>query len=468
MLIAGIASSIAAMYLTGYWLAGLSVAVLFFIWYILPAEEGPPILALALTYQWMQVTIGLFYSSLTGDMLQAFGTAWDRMMLIGLTCVALLALGARFGVYLAARRLPPPGDRPAMALPTQALLVAYVGSVIATGLFQELAWQFPALTQAILALNFSHLALVYLVLRRFSSPVFQWQWIAGVVLFEVAMGFTGYFAGFREPLIMAFIMLTEIFNRRDVRHWAMVSTVAVVLAVSSLVWISVRDEVRADLDAETVSSSRTERLDRMRDLSAGLFSQDWLDIRDTMAQMSDRLWAVHYPALALERVPSYVAHTEGQILGDALLHLVTPRLFFPNKGELASDSEMVRKYAGVRVAGWEEGTSIAFGYTAESYVDFGLPWMFLPVAIWGIFIGVAYRISLHVIQHRELAIALVTVVFWLALYLFERSWVKTLGTSITLLVYLGGLTYLVDRYLMGRRLRTMIDLVSSAAPQPSR
>jgi len=35
----------------------------------------------------------------------------------------------------------------------------------------------------------------------------------------------------------------------------------------------------------------------------------------------------------------------------------------------------------------------------------------------------------------------VTVVFWLTLYLFERSWAKTLGSTITMMVYLGGLTY---------------------------
>ena len=47
--------------------------------------------------------------------------------------------------------------------------------------------------------------------------------------------------------------------------------------------------------------------------------------------------------------------------------------------------------------------------------------------------------------------ALVTVVFWLSLYLFERSWVKMLGLSVTLIVYLGGATFLVDRFLLWRR-----------------
>ena len=147
------------------------------------------------------------------------------------------------------------------------------------------------------------------------------------------------------------------------------------------------------------------------------------------------------------------------------LHLLTPRLFFADKEVLASDSEMVLRYSGVlvagagwRAAGQEKDTNIAFGYAGESYVDFGLPLMFLPILVYGFLMGAVYRGLLAVIWHRELAIALVTVVFWLSLYLFERSWVKMLGLSVTLVLYLGGATLLLDRFLLWRR-RVRMGLV---------
>ena len=87
------------------------------------------------------------------------------------------------------------------------------------------------------------------------------------------------------------------------------------------------------------------------------------------------------------------------------------------------------------MAGAEQNTSVAFGYAAESYVDFGLPLMFLPVLLWGIILGVGYQALLRLIYHRELAVAVVTVIFWLSLHLFERSWTKTFGTFATLMVY---------------------------------
>ncbi len=40
-----------------------------------------------------------------------------------------------------------------------------------------------------------------------------------------------------------------------------------------------------------------------------------------------------------------------------------------------------------------------------------------------------------------------TVIFWMSLYAYNRSWAKMLGLSLTLIVYLGGVTFLIDRYL---------------------
>jgi hypothetical protein len=105
----------------------------------------------------------------------------------------------------------------------------------------------------------------------------------------------------------------------------------------------------------------------------------------------------------------------------------------------------VRKYAGVKVAGAEENTDIAFGYAAESYVDFGIPLMFLPVFIWALFMGVVYGSILRWYHYRDIAVSVATVICWLSLYLFERSWSKTIGLSLTLLIYVGGLTFLLDR-----------------------
>jgi len=169
------------------------------------------------------------------------------------------------------------------------------------------------------------------------------------------------------------------------------------------------------------------------------------------------MWPIYYPALAVSRVPSVLPHTNGAILSAALQHLTMPRVFFPDKGSLMSDSEMVRRYSGVMVAGAEAGTSIAFGYAAESYIDYGLPWMFLPVFLYGLLLGLAYQLVARLIRHRDLLVAYSTVTFWFALYLFERSWVMTLGETVGLLVYVGVPVVMLDRLLLDRQRRQAED-----------
>jgi len=439
---------------TGYWIAGLAVAVLFLIWALLSTAEGPPVLALALTYQWMQVTIGLFYSALTGEELEAmYQTDWQRMMLIGLGWLTCLAVAMSYGIVLMRRRITPAPDAPARAMSAKVLYVAYGASLLLTGVVQELAWKYPMFTQAILAITFTHLGLLFVLTRRFTRPRFEWEKLAMLMAIEVAVGFTGYFAGFREPIVMGAIAILEVFDRRDMRHWMFAGVLAVVLGLSSLIWMSVRGQLRQEIDDELLSNSRIERFDRARTLSTGLLTQAADDYREAATRLIDRLWAIKYPGMALDRVPSSIPHTGGDLMWEAVTHLVTPRFLYPDKPELISDSELVRQYAGAKVAGSESNTSIAFGYAAESYVDYGLPWMFVPVIVWGFLLGVTFQVWMSVIRHRELAVAVTTVMFWLALYLFERSWAKTLGSTVTLMVYLGGLVYLIDQWLLMRRIQ---------------
>jgi hypothetical protein len=76
--------------------------------------------------------------------------------------------------------------------------------------------------------------------------------------------------------------------------------------------------------------------------------------------------------------------------------------------------------------------------------------MFLPVFAFGLFIGAAYALFRALIWHRELFVAFATVAFWLSVYLFERSWATMLGSTMSLLIYLGPPVVLLDRFLLVR------------------
>jgi hypothetical protein len=159
------------------------------------------------------------------------------------------------------------------------------------------------------------------------------------------------------------------------------------------------------------------------------------------------MWDIYYPALALARVPKVLPHTDGAMMTTALQHVLTPRILVPDKQDVESDSLQVRRFAGLWVAGPEQNTTISFGYPIQSYIDYGIPGMFVPVFLFAVFMGAAYRCLLRILVHREISVAVVTVIFWMSLYAANKSWAKMIGLALTMLVYLGGFTYLIDRYL---------------------
>ena len=81
---------------------------------------------------------------------------------------------------------------------------------------------------AIVVLGYLRLGLLYLLCRRFVQRG-QWHLIGVVLVVEIVLGITGFYAGFREPLIMAALAFLEVFERRNVRHWATIGALGVVM-----------------------------------------------------------------------------------------------------------------------------------------------------------------------------------------------------------------------------------------------
>lgn len=435
----------------GGWLGGLAIATLVFVWRIIPRIEGPPVLSLALTMQWLEVSIGVFYVGATGRLMSAALTpAYTKTILIGLTTVAILAVGIRIGADFAAARVSYQPICPTNMASLPTLIGGYAAGVVVTTFLQSIAFQYPIFTQAILALSLIRLVLIYLLLRRLVHPVLRWELIGALLLFEVVLGFTGFFSTFKEPLLLAGLVMVEHFDRQKASHWVTSLLLAVTLGGLSYVWMGVRAEYRQDAVDQAFDNSRAERLVRMEELVKQWARYSNETAEEDMDAFVDRIWNVYYPALAIGRIPDAAPHTDGELMSRVITHLVTPRILFPDKPNLPSDSDFVRQYAGVFVAGAEQGTSIGFGYMAESYVDFGVPLMFVPILLFGILAGGLHGWLLRTIGHRDLAIAVTTAVFWMNLYGFGTAWAKLIGLLITTIVYIGLVAWLLDRWLLLR------------------
>ena len=435
----------------GDWLPVLSLLTLWLCIKLTMTNDRVYALPLALTFHWTQTSLGVFYNGLTGREVPAiYGSNYRPMVLLALGCCLALAAGIRVG--LLTRKAPDPSvPRPGFAFGYSLLVTCYVGSIFVEGSLLQIAPYYPTFRQIITTLDTARLGVLFLLLRRLCSPKPRWSLIATVVGIEVVLGMTGFFAGFREPIVLAALAVMEVFDRKNRQHWVAVCVATVGALMLGLIWMGIRGQYRREYtELDQFGQSRSARINRVRDLATSFLNANPEDMWGTADALVERMWAIYYPALALERVPKLLPHTDGAIVGAALTHIVTPRIFFPDKPELPSDSDSVRKYSNVHVAGRENNTSIAFGYSIESYIDFGVPLMFLPVFAFGLFIGAAYALFRALIWHRELFVAFATVAFWLSVYLFERSWATMLGSTMSLMIYLGPPVVLLDRFLLVR------------------
>jgi hypothetical protein len=435
--------------ITDDFLVTISLFVLWIVCKLVASGDGLLVLPLAMTFHWMQGTIGLLYLGVLGRAVKtANDTDYRPMVLIALGCNLALAAGIYLGLRV--RRDTDARPRPENAFSFGQIIAAYLLTVGFEGSIVVIAQLYPTIRQILVTVDFARLGILYLLLRRLTSPRIRGELIALVVAWEVVLGITGFFAGFREPLVLSALAFLEVFDRRNKRHVAALIALGVASTALAIVWMGIRSQYRREyLEVDQFAASRSARVDRVRDLSGAFFSNTD-NLWATADAVVDRMWAVGYPAMALKRVPSVLPHTDGAIVRAALLHIVTPRVFFPNKAELPSDSDEVRKYSGLFVAGRESNTSIAFGYSIESYIDFGLPWMFVPVVLYGLFVGFSYALFRQLIRHRDLSVAFLTVTFWISVYIMERSWATMLGINIAFLVYLGAPTVLLDRFLLIR------------------
>ena len=412
----------------------------------------------AYIFHWTQTSVGILYKGVLGREVATFYSSNYRPMVwMGLGCCSALAVGLWLGLRaITAARADQ--ERPTFAFSLKSLALVYIVTVFFEGSLIVVSGQFPTVRQMIVTADTARLGLLYLILRRLLIPRPRWSVFAAVVAIECVLGITGFFAGFREPVVLAGLAVYEIFDRRETRHWLALA-VGVVLAVSlSVVWMGIRAEYRREYtEVDAFAASRSARLHEISTLTTAIFGTDAEALATSADKLVDRLWAVYYPALAIDRVPGLLPHTHGTFLTDALVHSVTPRLLFPDKPPVQSDSEKVRKYSGIAVAGADQNTTIAFGYAAESYIDFGVPLMFLPIFIFGAVVGVLYRVFERLIWHHELFVAFATITFWLSIYLFERSWATMLGGAMSLFVYLGVPVILLDRTLLVRFARQQRD-----------
>lgn len=386
----------------------------------------PPVLLFAVGYQWAQVTAKLFHANVLGVYVEQLSASERIVEATWLSLIGLIVLSV--GMWLVLRRLPPVGARLRAGLDGVTVTRAfwlYVGTAIFAALIVPLGWALGPLTQILLSTAgikwAGYFLLAYLALsRREGLPL-----LALAFAIELLSGI-GYFAGFKTVLFVT--LLAALATRPRITAGTVLGSVAavVVLIAVGAAWSAIKPSFRAEIGIEGrqgAAVGQGEQVAQLVDAVSGLTADDLLGGLDPLFS---RLAYTEYFGLAMDYVPVEVPHERGALWGTAVKHVLQPRLFFPDKPRLLSDSEVTTRYTGQRLASDAEGTSISLGYMGESYVDFGRIGMFGVVLALGLLWGWMFRYFVRSARVPLLGLAVALAVLQSA-YQFEMASIKLLG-----------------------------------------
>jgi hypothetical protein len=402
-----------------------------------PAE--PPILFAAFFIQWLQASMAIYRASLNDVQLDFlypgyFGVGHGIATATWLSLFGLLVLAG--GIRLALLGVAP-NVRTAFILEIRQFSLKkvfrayWISQLVTLGLEAVGSVLSSGLTQALIVINnfrwifFFVLAVTVLVQRR------GYRLLAFVCVFEVARGFMSYFAEYKDVFLVLGIAYLTARPQLNTRTLAVAALIIGSLVVFAAAWSSVksdyRDFINLGTGRQTILVGPTEQLTRIGELMLEGMTQ----LSIGFDNLTRRIEYIYFFGRVVDRVPSVAPHDNGALWSNAIIHILTPRLLFPDKPMLDADVFNTQRYTGLELT--KQGglqTEIPMGYMTETYIDFGSPLMFVPIFLLGLLYGVQYR---YIITRRQYVIFAfgAAAVLMMPMAKFEASIVKTLGGSLT-------------------------------------
>lgn len=402
----------------------------------------PPVLLFAATFQWLQAFALVLSSNISGQGLSSsviqgpelHEAAW--LSLIGVLTLA-------YGMKLSGRTgYATPRDRfaeQARMLNINRLMLLYPLGVLSSTLAVFLGGRLPSLRQPLVACADVKWIPVFLIVWYSGQTGKSRPAAAIIVLVEVLVGFTGYFSTFKSVLFLLLVVILGASTSRRRMSLGGIFIVSITIFCLSSYWQVIKTDYRAYLNQGLKQQVvNVGVLDRIRFIASSSALVTPQSLYEGLLGGIERLGYIDYFAQSIRNVPRNVPHQHGGLWGGAILHVVTPRFLFPNKAAL-NESARTNQFTGLGVAGEAEGTAISIGYMGESYIDFGLFGMFVPIFMLGYYYGLVYYKFSRLAGYELLGVATGTALLLSCAHLLETSNIKIVGGLTAGVIMIGGL-----------------------------
>ena len=276
------------------------------------------------------------------------------------------------------------------------LILLYIVFSLLSALFNSSIIHVPG-GQLLLAITYLKWVLLTLLIVHTIAVDNNRTLVVLLVLIEVLLSFSGFWAAFKDYILVALGAYLMFSPRLSLKTYFILSIVFLVSLFFAVVWTYSKGEYRKYLTGgertqfiiEQDNLSNIQKFYEIvqRDFSSENFKENFLIGLENLIY---RVSYVEFLGLTMKQVPTYLPHENGNLLINSFEHILKPRILFPDKKPIY-DSELTSKYTGVQFAGAEQGTSFSLGTVAESYVDFGKYYMFIPIFFFGLWIGCMYK-----------------------------------------------------------------------------
>lgn len=400
----------------------------------------PNAITFVMVFHWVQVISYIFYvnSSWKGD-LDLLTQSSVPAFLCSLTGLIVMSFVFAEVAYKNLQISIEAFNEALKKIDPKKVLYLYLILYFMSGVLSRSAFAFGSLTQVFLNIALLKWAgFVLLGYLSFKNKEYRIFFIAAFVL-DFIGGFFSFFSSFKDVFFYTAVILMTFISKINFNVSFKGSIAAILLFYIAVIWTVVKGDYRSFLNEgsgqQVVNVSQEKAFGKLSNLVSSVNEET---VNEGIGSFFYRLQYVYHFAKAMDMVPANIPYQHGGLWRETVEFVAVPRILNPNKGSL-DNSVKASKYTGIPFSGAARGVSFSLGYFADSYVDFGVPGMFVVLAVIAFIWAKIYRFFLlHATGNIVVNYAII-IAFFIQFSFFEMDGTFMFGrlfTSFIVFVFL--------------------------------
>lgn len=400
----------------------------------------PPVLLFFMMFHWLQVFSSLLYADSLSMNVEELSNTKDVQFLFAMTFVHIMIMAFVLNSFLTHKQIETANfemlKKAAQKVNVKNVIIGYFVSIIILPIILSATVGSASLYQLVLSFSiiktlFTGLLVFVLLFVKKNRML-----ILALLIFDFILSFASFFSEFKTLLIMVMIIyFTAYPYLRKSTMYKMVP-VLVLLVVFFSFWSYVKGGYRDFLNQGSTQQVKVvSNVDALKYMYSKVAEADMSMLRDGATIFLSRLQYMERYSEVYKRVPATIEHKGGEDIAQTLVFLLVPRFINENKG-VKDASQRTSYYTGKTFSNASQGTSISMGYFCDLYIDFGILFMIIPLALISVVIGLIYQKILTIKKYNILFTYSVLVGTFLTFGTFESDSIFFLGALRNNIVFL--------------------------------